>query len=151
MSEFADIINSKIIDAEWDALWQDTTPLPQAIMLVITTPYSHNSPEELQLHKMMQACKLEHGQYQVLQLQSWQKAAWHKLRDMVKPEVVLLLGVHPKQLGISVLFHLFAPNRFNEKLFLAAPTLDEMEQQPDAKKQLWGLGLKPLFVDKTTA
>jgi len=58
--------------------------------------------------------------------------------------------VHPKQLGISVLFRLFAPNHFNEKIFIAAPSLAEMEQQPDAKKQLWGQGLKPVFIDKLT-
>jgi hypothetical protein len=149
MSGIPDIIDSKIVGTEWDALWQDTGALPEAKLLVITAPYSPGSAEAVQLQKMMQACGLEAKDHYVVQLQSWEMKAWHSLRDAVKPEAVLVLGISPKQLGISVQFYLYAPNRFNDTIWIAAPSLSDMEQQPDAKKQLWQLGLKPVFVDKT--
>jgi hypothetical protein len=151
MSDLPDIINTAIIDTAQDAFWQ-TLPLEVAQMqqkdtMIITVPMK--AGEDAQLQKMMQACKLDVTDYNIVQVKESEPISWHQLRDALKPKVVILLGVLPQQLGISAALHMFAPNNFNECIWIAAPSLSQLEQQPDGKKQLWTSGLKPVFVDKT--
>jgi hypothetical protein len=153
MTDFPNIIGSKIIEAEWNQLWKEL-PMPENIsktaeVLVISAGFEPGGAEEMQLQKMMQACQLDGSGYNVFQPAGGEMVAWHQLRDAFRPKYVLLLGIHPQQLGISALFHLFAPNHFNDVLWIAGPSLQEMESQPEAKKQLWLNGLKPVFVDKS--
>lgn len=151
MSDFPNIIDSKIISSEYDSLWGEVN-LPEPLnkdagTLVVCAPFTIGSAEDAQLAKMMQACKLNVTDYNILQAAPEKPVAWHQLRDTLKPKIVLLLGIHPQQLGISALFHLYAPTRFNECVWIVGPSLQDMEQQPEAKKQLWLNGLKPVFVD----
>lgn len=151
MSEFPDIIKSDIINKEWDDFWNKsvTNALPEKPVLVITSEFARDSAEELQLQKMMQACKLDSDQLNIIQFKQEDKLAWHQIRDNINPKIILLLGVMPEQLGISAMFQLYSPNRFNDRIWIAGLSLSELEKQPDAKKQLWLTGLKPVFVDKT--
>lgn len=155
MTDLPNIIRTKIIDDKWDIFWDDSLVSSlqnsETELLVITIPFSPGDTENTQLQKMMTACNLGREQYTVLQLENEQKVSWHHLREKLKPKFILLLGILPEQLGISAMFHRFAPNRFNDCLWIAAPTLSEMEAQPDAKRQLWTEGLKPVFVDKLYA
>lgn len=98
--------------------------------------------------KMMQACQLNEGDYNILTLTENETVAWHSIRDSLHPQYVILLGIMPQLLGISALFSLFYPNRFNDCIFISGLSLQESEKQPEAKKQLWLNGLKPVFVDK---
>lgn len=152
MTDFPDIIKTAIIGAELDSFWQklpeDILRLSPVDTLVITLPLQAN--EEAQLQKMMQACKLDASAYNIVQVKENEPLSWHQLRDTLRPKVILLLGILPQQLGISAQFYMFSPNRFNECTWIASPSITMLEQQPDAKKQLWTAGLKPVFVDKTT-
>jgi hypothetical protein len=108
---------------------------------------STGDQDQVQLNKMLQACQLTEEQFYILHIDKpW---PWHKLREKLKPKVVLLLGVHPNELGISALFRLFIPNHFDDCLWIPSLSLADLEKQPDTKKQLWIHGLKPVFVDKT--
>lgn len=153
MSDFPDIIHTAVIQSQYDALWErlpnDISGETSKEVVIISIPYAQESSEEIQLQKMMQACKLQPEQYVVIPVNEEQLLPWHQVRDSINPKVILLLGVHPHQLGISALLHLYAPNRFNDCIWIAAPSLAAMEQQAEAKKQLWNTGLKPVFVDKT--
>lgn len=154
MSDFPNIIGSKIISSEYDAFWSEFK-LPadlneQAPTLVLCTWHAAGSAEDVQLRKMMQACKLAETDYNIVQTEEGKAIAWHQLRDRLKPKYVILLGISPHQLGISATFHLYTPNRFNDCTWIAGPSLAELEQQPEAKKQLWLHGLKPAFVDTPT-
>lgn len=152
MSDNIDIIQSKIVGKEWDALWDkettsETAPVP---VVVLSETYSSGSAEEAQLQKMLQACGLDAAQYKIILLANEQLMAWHAIRERYQPKVVLLLGVNPYQLGVSAMFRLLGPNNFNDCTWIPAPSLTELEKQPEAKKQLWLNALKPVFVDKTT-
>lgn len=154
MTDFPNIIESKIISQEYNDLWSELK-LPGSMnegakTLVLCTSYAAGGAEDVQLAKMMQACKLATTDYNTIQVEEGGTIAWHQLRDALKPKYVVLLGIHPQQLGISALFHLFAPTRFNETVWIAGPSLQDLEKQPDAKKQLWLVGLKPVFVDNAT-
>lgn len=149
MEYLPNIIKSPVIDRELDGFWNDLPAeiqtFPQAGVLVISTTYETGSAEETQLHKILQACKLAAGSYNIVKIEPASTLPWYKLRDVLQPKTILLFGVMPQQLGISAMFRLFTPNNFNDCVWVASPSLPELETQPDAKKQLWQIGLKPIF------
>lgn len=143
------LINSKIVSEEHNIFWED---LPQSwhsltprFCLVLTQPYQQNGLEEQTLIKMLGACKLSPDQYHILPLEATQQIAWHKLRDHLKPTYILLLGINPASLGISALFRLHDGNQYDGCTFIPALSLEQMEQHPEAKKEFWLNGLKPVF------
>lgn len=143
------IIKTDIIDSATDIFWNpiDSDNIEAGKVLVITYNFQPGSPEEQQLKKIMDACKLPADNYNLLQLAENQKLAWHQIKSLYKPGIVLVFGVHPQQLGISALFRLNAPNRFDGATWVPSLSLAELEVQPQAKKDLWGNALKPLFAD----
>ncbi len=149
MEYLDNIIKSPVVDSGQDAFWEDLPgeirELSPAGVLVISQAFEQGSAEEVQLQKILQACKLSAGQYNLVKIKEDEALPWHKLRELLQPQTVLLFGVMPHQLGISAMFHLFAPNHFNDCTWIASPSLPELEQQPEAKKQLWQQGLKPIF------
>lgn len=150
MADNLNIIKSKIVSSNWDVFWEQNTQIQELEKntVVLSTPFQQGSAEETQLLKILQACTLTPEQYHIIQIQPEQQLAWHQVRDKVKPEFVIIFGVMPQQLGISAMFRLNEPNRFNDCIFIPTLSLPELEQQAEAKKQLWLSGLKPVFVDK---
>jgi hypothetical protein len=144
------IISSDIISKNEDVFWNEQPEIPETTagisLLVLSIPNTGDQ-DEVQLNKMLQACQLTEEQFYILHIDK--PLPWHKLREKLKPKVVLLLGVHPNELGISALFRLFIPNHFDDCLWIPSLSLADLEKQPDTKKQLWIHGLKPVFVDKT--
>lgn len=149
MEYLPNIIKSPVIDRELDGFWSDLPAgiqaFPQAEVLVISTTYETGSQEEIQLQKILQACKLADGAYNIIKIEPATTLPWYKLRDVLQPKTILLFGIMPQQLGISAMFRLFTPNNFNDRVWIASPSIAELETQPDAKKQLWQMGLKPIF------
>jgi len=146
------IIRSAVVDPSTDVFWgniPDVGSMKQKPVLVLVTAYASGSAEEMQMGKMLGAAGLAPDQYNVVQLAPGQQVAWHKLREITSPKAVFLVGILPAQLGISSLFQLHAPNRFNDRMWLPTLSLAELEQQPEVKKHLWTNGMKPLFKDNT--
>lgn len=146
------IIKSDLVSPEYDVFWEDVTALtnnaaPRPVLVLINR-YEAGSHEQTQLHKMLDACKLLPEQYNIIFIEKDQKAAWHKLKAQLDPKIIFLIGVTPGQLGISSLFRLNEPNRFDEKVWLPTIPVLEQDNHPDVKKQLWVNGMKPVFVDK---
>lgn len=151
MTDFPRIINTEIIDTTTDIFWHNNLSIlgtfsPKPV-LVITNTYPENSTEETQLQKILDACKLTTEAYNILQLPENEKVAWHSLKNSLKPDNVILFGVHPNQLGISALFRLNAANKFDGITIIPTLSLPELEKQPQAKKDLWVNALKPIFAD----
>ena len=146
------IIKSDIISTEYDAFWNDvSSPLknaPPRPVLVLATAYEANSPEETQLLKIIDACKITPGQYNIVQIKEGEKIAWHRLREQLTPRVIFLFGILPVQLGISSLICLNEPNNFNDRIWLPTLSLGELDKHVDVKKQLWVNGITPIFIDK---
>lgn len=151
MTDFPKIFTTEIIDTETDIFWQENTVLPEGLStaqtLIITQQYTTGSQEEIQLKKIMNACQLSEEDYNIIHLAADEKTAWHKLKEALHPQKVITFGIHPKKLGITALFRLNAPNHFDSATFIPTLSLTELEQQPQAKKDLWTNALKPLFVD----
>jgi len=146
------IIKSDLVDIKYDAFWEDVAAItieagPKSVLVVIND-HEQGSQEQVQLQKMLEACKLTPAQYNIVKVKTGQLVAWHKLRELLDPKVVFLFGILPAQLGISALFRLNEPNRFNDRIWLPSISIAEQEQFPDLKKQLWVSGMKPVFIDK---
>ena len=146
-----DIIKTDIVGDKYDVLWNDISNIlknsaPKDILILVKN-YAEESAEGPQLQKMLEACKLQPRQYNILLLDSDELLAWYQLREKLDPKIIFLIGILPSQLGISSLFKLNEPNRFNDRIWLPTLSISELEQNPDFKKQLWINGMKPLFVD----
>ncbi len=152
MNSTPDIINTQVISDAYNQFWEDISPrikgmdpLPD---MVLSLPFETSSPAEMQLQKMLQACALAPGQYNLLQIGAQERIAWHQLRDALQPKNIILLGITTEQLGISIHFMPHQVNRFNDCSWIPTLSVPELEQQPDIKKHLWNYGLKPVFVEK---
>ncbi len=144
------LISSKIVPASQDLFWAE---LPEAWRansprpcLVLTFPITDGSAQKQTLLKMLGACMLSPDQYHILEMQPGQQLAWHKLNDHYNPEYVLLLGISTAVLSIQALFRLHEPNHYNECIFIPSLSLDDLEKSPEAKKDFWIKGLKPVFI-----
>jgi hypothetical protein len=149
------LLKTPVVSPDYDVFWNDIGPLIETAtekpILILIDEYQKDSAEAQQLQKMLDVSKLTPEQYNIIMLKEGQKPAWHQLRDRLNPTIVFLVGIMPARLGISVMFRLNEPNRFDERSWLPTLTLAELERHPDAKKQLWGSGMKPLFVDNPIA
>lgn len=145
------LFNSEIITSKHDALWADVSELVEGAtskpVLVVTNKVPPGSAEEMQLKKMMEACKLSPDQYNIITLEEGRQAAWYQLRELLDPKIIFLIGVLPAQLGISSLFKINEPNNFNDRIWLPTLSLKELEKNGALKVQLWNNGMKPIFIE----
>jgi hypothetical protein len=146
-----DIIKTEIIDTKYDELWSDSSAfvnnMPVKPVLIIVNKFDAGGTEEIQLKKMLDACKLAPQQYNILQLSEGQMVAWHQLREQLQPDIVFLIGILPSRMGISALFSINSANSFDGKIWLPTLSIGELEKKPEVKKQLWLNGMKPVLAD----
>ena len=146
------IIGSEIVSSSEDLFWHEPEfefeNSGSKRVLIVVSACEPGSQEDRQLTKMLEACKLDKSQYNVVRLAGGLRTAWYRLRVQLQPRVVFLIGVLPEQLGVSAYFKLNEPNHFNDCLWLPSLSLAELDQHAQAKTQLWTNGMKPVFVDK---
>ncbi len=153
MDNLPDIFNTPLVPEEINKFWEDAASVagdmaPKDI-LVISCPLGNEGRDKAQLLKMLQACKLEDYQYNLIELPADTLIAWYRLREQLKPRYILLVGIEPQQLGMSVIFMPHQVSRFDEAVWVFTWSVPQLEQYPDAKKHLWGYGLKPVFIDRS--
>ncbi|MBL7713186.1 MAG: hypothetical protein JNL13_11995 [Chitinophagaceae bacterium] len=139
LNELPDIFSTQVISADIDVFWQQVsdTALEAKNTLVISEPYGPGSEEEQQLVKMLSACKLSPDKYTVVKLAPGENRAWFRLRPELQPSIVLLLGVHPAQLGISALMRPHDINPFDGARFVPTASLAELLTNAALKQHLW--------------
>lgn len=138
-SQIPDILNTPVVDAVFDAFWNSakaTVLLPKDT-LVISVPFGAGSAEEIQLLKMLGACKLTSEQYQIIQIEGDDLISWHQLREYSKASKVLLLGVLPAQLGINAMMIPHEVNNFDSAQWMPTFSLDQIATNDALKKHLW--------------
>ncbi len=145
------IIASDILKSDNDVFW---TELPVEIstlkprpVLVLARKMEEGGTEFIQLQKMLSAAKLSADQYNIVMMEAGQHVAWYRLREALQPAVVFIIGILPTQLGVSSLFQLHEPNRFDDTVWLPSVGISELEEHPALKKHLWTEGMKPIFID----
>jgi hypothetical protein len=152
MSDLPNIISSKIVTNTWDTFWNDPSEFLKGLsprpILVLSLALPKESAEETQLMKLLQACQLQEQDYNLLFLQDDTRIAWHQLKDRLQVKTVVLFGVSPEQLGVSVQFMPYQVSRFNDCSWIPAGPVNQFMDNKDIKNHLWTYGLKPVFVDK---
>jgi hypothetical protein len=150
--EDINIIKSDIIGETINDFWKNDYDFSRydshKPVLVISLVYEKGSVEENAILKIVQACKLSDDSYQIMQLHSEDKLLWATIKERINAQAVILLGVHPQQLGISALFSLNDINHYASCVFIPALWVTQMEQEPELKRQLWTQALKPYFIDQ---
>lgn len=151
MTDILDIIKTPLIDPETDIFWNKALDIPAqdtaVNTLIISSAFTQGSAEEQQLTKILEACKISAADYKTVQLQEGEQIAWHQLKNAYKPAIVILFGILPQSLGIAALLRLNGLNNFDGVTWVPTLSLQQLEQQPQAKKELWVNALKPLYAD----
>ena len=84
------LIKTDLIDPIYDTLWEDISSLVKDIVsrpvLVIVNDYEAGSAADIQLQKMLDACKLKSEQYNIIKLKDGQMAAWQYATRKTWPE-----------------------------------------------------------------
>lgn len=99
-----DIFTTPIVPSSQNAWWQD---LPASwnnlsagkILMIATAETSKNYQDGLE--KMVKACKVDPSNANIMILDDKERIAWNRLNTLLQPELVMLLGVDPSQLGIQ--------------------------------------------------
>jgi hypothetical protein len=146
-NEIPDIFTTEVISTAVDVFWQqdDQSALLAKDTLIVSNAYNPESEEEQQLLKMLSACKLTSNDYQVVKLAPAESTAWHRLRHTTQASKVLLLGVHPGQLGISALMSIHEINNFDGVQFVPTASLAELLANATLKQHLWTSVLKVIY------
>ena len=143
------LISSKIVPATQDAFWQlrdDISQMVKRKVLVLCPSANHDAAEEKLLENLLQnACKIPANNTHIIQLAEGELVAWHLLKAQLEPEYVLLMGIHPQQLGINAAFAFNASNRFNGAVIIPTLPPTELILPSEMKKALWNFALQPLF------
>lgn len=152
MSDLPDIIHTDVVSEKWDKFWEEsqTNIADKATteVLVLSTPFAANSEDDNQLAKMMQACKLLPDDYKVIQVDANNTLSWHILRDKLGIKTIILLGLQPQDIGVSVQLMPHQVSRFNSCNWIVTASLPELRVHAEIKGHLWNYGLKPVFIDK---
>jgi hypothetical protein len=134
-----DIFNTDIVSAAFDVFWEDERmkQFGPKDNLVISLPFASGSVADIQLNKLLAACKLSAEQYHIIQLAPDEEIAWHLLKSSTQATKVMLLGVLPAQLGIAAMMLANEVNQFDGAQWMPSLSLDQIAQNDALKKQLW--------------
>ncbi len=95
------------------------------------------------LTSVLAACKLQLADVAILNWKNW-KGTGTDLQNSLESKTVLLFNIDPVTFGLPLNFPPFQTQKFDNRIYLFAPSLEEIEMDTNLKKQLW-TSLKKLF------
>ncbi len=115
-------------------------------ILIITTQNDVRflTDEELKfLTSILSACKLSIADVAIV---NWKQTEidLSKIFLQLKTKTALLFNIAPLEIGLPINFPQFQIQEFNKQTYLYAPSLQEIANNVEVKKQLWS-SLKNLF------
>jgi DNA polymerase III psi subunit len=147
----ADLYHHSLVEGNATAMPQ-TPPVPslgkggKGILIVVNKPDVPYLPDsELDfLTKVLLACQLSLADVAIV---NWQKAPHHDAESMLeqfKARHIILFDLDAEQFGLPSDLPPYSVYLVQEKRFVAAPSLHQIEKTKEAKGQLWA-ALKQLF------
>lgn len=100
--------------------------------------------ELLFLTGILSACKFTLEDIGLVNLYKTPAINYQQILEQLAPKKILMLGVSPKIINLPFDIPLFQVQKFDGCIYLCAPTLAELENDRNAKKQLW-LKLQEIF------
>lgn len=71
-------------------------------------------------------------------------ASYKKLNVTLSPKIILMLGVTPDEIQLPFVMPEFQRQSYNGQVYIAAPSLTELENNKELKRKLWTV-LQQLF------
>lgn len=147
----ADLYHHSLVEGEAIAVPQ-TTPVPslgkgrKGILIIVDKPDVPYLPDnELEfLTKVLTACQLGLADVAIV---NWRKAPHHDTDSMLEQfdaSTVLLFDVEPTLFQLPTNLPLYTCYPLQNRNYVAAPALHQIEKTKEAKAQLWTV-LKQLF------
>ena len=139
----ADLYPGQLIDSDTTTMPEKVAPKylghneKKILVLVSHAAVPYLPDNELSfLTTVLAACKLGMGDIAIVNFHQLEQAA---LNDLIETAAknVLLFGLDPEAIGMPVNFPQFQLQPFNQRNYLHAPTLSELESDKELKKQLW--------------
>ncbi|MFT4018326.1 MAG: hypothetical protein QM668_15280 [Agriterribacter sp.] len=93
---------------------------------------------------ILNACKLNMADVALINILSANNAGYTAINNITNPEKTILFDVSAQDISLPLQFPHFQVQRFNNVMYLSAPSLNVIETDKAIKAQLWA-GLKQLF------
>lgn len=109
--------------------------------LVFIAAHKQENEENVQLGKILSACRLSQEDYFIVR----ELSDWHTFRENEQIREVLLFGVKENDLGITIQFTENQINKFDDRIWIKTKSIAELISNQQLKNDLWQNALKPHF------
>lgn len=111
----------------------------QHIIIIVSNPEtSFVTDEQLTfLSGILTACKLTLEDIGLLNIASYPGISYKKISDTFNPRIIMLFGVLPEDIQLPFVMPGFQKQSYNNSVYLAVPSLTDLENNKDQKRKLW--------------
>lgn len=111
----------------------------QHIILIVNNPdAAFVTDQQLTfLSGILNACKLTLEDIGVVNIASYPAISYKIISETFKPRIVLMFGITPDAIQLPFVMPEFQRQSYNNQVYLAAPSLDDLENNKDLKRKLW--------------
>jgi DNA polymerase III psi subunit len=131
------LIASQAIVGEDVSAEKVSLPSKRLVALVASKQDILPEKELVFLANIMNACKLKNEEYAALPVQESDPKHYLNIKAKYDSPLLLLFGLAPASIELPIHFPAFQPQSFQGIQYLAAPRLDEIENDKALKLQLW--------------
>jgi hypothetical protein len=93
---------------------------------------------------ILTACKLSMADIALVNISKNKSLNYTTLTEQLHADKILLFGVQPSELELPLQFPFYQVQKFNNQVYLSAPTLGQLEDDKAEKTKLWNC-LKQVF------
>lgn len=97
--------------------------------------------------KFLGACQLSMDDVAILNIDNNKHINYTNITSTLQPNIVLLFGISPQQIDMPLSFPYYQVQKYNNQIFLYCPTMVELLQDVEQKKQFWAC-LKQIFFNQ---
>ena len=111
----------------------------QHIILLVNNPdASFVSDQQLTfLSGILNACKLTLEDVGLLNISSYPAISYKKIAETFNPRIIIMFGVLPDTIQLPFVMPEFQRQSYNNQVYLAVPSLPELENNKELKRKLW--------------
>lgn len=93
---------------------------------------------------VLTACRLNVADVAIINIHQSNNIHYLSLNAVTRPQIALLFGISPQEIGLPLHFPHFQVQPFNNTTYVCAPPLDNIEADKPLKAKLWA-SLKSVF------
>jgi DNA polymerase III psi subunit len=89
------------------------------------------------LSGILTACKLTLEDVGLINIVATPIISYKAISKSFKPRIVIMFGISPEAIELPFVMPLFQKQLYNNQVYLTAPSLSELENNKDQKRNLW--------------